>query len=147
MRNKVNREIRNALLFAVALFGVLVALSLECRACESKAYVIAFHGDGCQPCELMRPVEKQLRTEGYDLREINVRERPDLRAYYGVERWPQYVFVVTTPRGDFYGGGRIVGQCTAGQLRRLYAIPVATTIGAAARSVIRGVAGTPLLEW
>ena len=143
MRSKVNREIRNALLFAVALFGVLIALSLECRA----HYVIAFHGDGCQPCEAMKPVEKQLRAEGYDLREINVRQRPDLRAYYGVERWPQYVFVVTTPRGDYYGGGRIVGQCTAGQLRRLYAIPVATTIGAAARSVIRGVAGTPLLEW
>lgn len=142
------REVLSAIcLWVVLAIGCVCAMcALGCS--EARAdYVLAFHGPHCQPCELMVPVETQVRQEGCDVRTVNVEARKDLAAYYRIRRWPTYVYVVSTARGDFDSGCRIVGRCSAGQLRRFCVMPGLTTFGAAARNVVRAVGQCPLLEW
>lgn len=141
------REIRNSILFA--LLWALILFAAWTWAAEVRAdYILAFHGAGCSPCAAMEPVEQRIIREGYDLRPVMADERPELAQYYRITRVPCYVYVWETPRGCYDSGRRIVGVSTAAQLRRLATIPTATTAGAAVRSAVRGILGTPiLLEW
>jgi len=123
------------LLIAIAVVAFLLCCVANCRAAN---YLLAFHTDNCQPCAAMEPVEAGLRAEGIDLRTYNAKDWPQGAAYYRVARFPTYCYVLSTPRGDFDSGARIVGMATPGQLRRLAKIPRVTTVGAATRSAVRG---------
>ncbi len=125
---------RALIIFAVVL--CLVAM-IGFAALARADYVIAFHGPGCLPCMHMAPVEDALRAEGYDIRTVDASQRQDLAAYYKIHRWPQYVYVTSTPAGDRDSGARILGECTAGQLRRFSVIPHVVTLGAATRNAIK----------
>lgn len=114
---------------------LLLLLSTHCAA----DYVLAFHKpkEQCPPCAAMEPVEDALKAQGYDIRRVMKDERPDLVAYYRVKGVPQYVYVVSTARGDYDSGYRIRGWCTPGQLRRFCVTPGAVHVGAATRNGLR----------
>lgn len=120
----------------------LVALLLLCGSVRAD-YVLAIHGPGCIPCMQMAPVEKQLRSLGYDIRTIELTGNADdpnakLAAYYRVTRWPQYIYVRTTARGDFDSGApHLVGTQTAGQLARYCVTPGVVGVVGAVRSAVR----------
>ncbi len=95
----------------------------------------------------MLPVETALRTEGYRICTIDVVAHPEWAGAPG-RGYPRYVYVIERGGKNYYTNSLIVGECSAGQLRRLAVIPVVTTAGAWARSAARALfSPLPLLEW
>lgn len=124
----------------LALLLSLVPCALRCSADQ----LLAFHTAGCRPCAEMATVENLIRSEGLPLQVVTA---PEVAKLYRVTRFPQYVYVCEAPAGRVVVG-RIVGKCTAGQLRRLCVMPVAATVGAAARNAVRSLSGSPSVwEW
>lgn len=141
------QEIKNAV--CLALIGLVIGTLLQLLlCCPAKAdCVLAFGATWCGPCQQMKPIESQLRKEGYDIRCVDVDEHKAMKAAYHVGMIPCFIYVAETPAGNFECG-RIVGKCSAGQLRRLCTMPVAATVGAAARNTVRVLLlPFPLLEW
>lgn len=110
--------------------------------------VVAFGATWCGPCHEMTAIENQVRGEGHDIRYVDVDKDPKLKADYHVGKIPCFIYVAETNCGNFECG-RIVGKCSAGQLRRLCVMPLVTTVGAATRSAVGAVLNPvlPLLEW
>ena len=93
-------------------------------------------------------IEQQLIAERYDIRPVDIDKEKALAKSYKVGPIPCFVAVKEVSPGVWRETGRIVGKCTAGQLRRLCVIPKATTIGAASRSAVRALfTPCPVLEW
>lgn len=103
----------------------------SCTVCQAD-YVVEFTATWCGPCQKVKPIVEQLRREGYDIRPVDIDERPDLKAAYGVKVVPTFVYVRETLNGS-YQMGRIPGRCTAAQLRRLWVVPQLTTVGSTLR--------------
>ncbi len=143
MTDDDKKETLYAALFALGVIFILVWLCQPAKA----DYVLEFGATWCGPCQSQKPVVEQVRKEGYDIRPVDFDKRKDLVAYYHITKVPTCVYVLTTARGDFDSGARIVGLATAGQLRRFCYAPGVVTVGAATRNVVRGVLGCPLLEW
>jgi thiol-disulfide isomerase/thioredoxin len=129
------REIRNAVI-------LWLLIAVVWAACANADATIVFGATWCGPCQAMKPIEDQLRTEGQIIQCVDIDKNPELARAYRVGRIPCFVRVIETPQGN-YEVGRITGICTAGQLRRLAAAPCVVTVGAAARSVVRGILGAP----
>lgn len=110
--------------------------------------VVAFGAEWCGPCQQMKPIESQLIAERYDIRPVDIDKEKALAKSYKVGPIPCFVAVREVSPGVWKETGRIVGKCTAGQLRRLCVIPRTTTIGAASRSAVRALfTPCPVLEW
>ena len=126
---------------AAALALLIAALLITLASCgEAKAdYVLEFGATWCGPCQAQKPVVAQVRREGYDVRPVDFDERKDLVAYYRITKVPTCVYVISTARGDFDSGCRIVGIATAAQLRRFCVAPGVVTVGSAARNAIGAV--------
>jgi hypothetical protein len=143
------REMRNAVIVVLVLLAAML-LSLVFVPC-AKAEVVAYHlpwRDGrptCPPCEAMKPIERQVIRDGYPIRCCeDVKEAARL----GATRFPTFLNVVYEADGTPIVLGRIVGVCSAGQLRRLSVVTATATVGAATRNALRAIVSpTPLLEW
>lgn len=129
-------------LWLLFMAGFMLACGLLLVTHAKADATLIFGAEWCRPCQSMRPIEDQLRSEGQIFRRINIDQHPELARGYRVARIPCFVRVVETPSGN-YEVGRITGVCTAGQLRRLAAAPNLTTVGAAARSCVRAMLGSP----
>ena len=128
------------------LAGLLLALL--CFSSVKADCIVAFHATWCGPCRAMAPVEDKLIKEGYDIRKVDIDLQPELAKRYNVDRIPCFVYIHETAWWSGYEFGRIEGYCTEKQLRRLCVMPGITTIGAAYRSALREILGTPiLLDW
>lgn len=139
----MNDQFREILTAAI----LALLISLPFAAIAQADCVVAFGADWCGPCREMRPIEAQLQREGYDIRHVDADKDPERVKAYGVGALPCFVALRETPRG-WVETGRIVGKCSAGQLRRLFVIPRATEAGAAVRSSVRALfSPMPVLEW
>lgn len=125
------------------VMAVLISVALACifSTCCRADCVVAFGATWCGPCQEMKPIEEALRKEGMDIRYVDIDINKPLAKAYGVRGVPCFVRVIERD-GKTYEAGRIVGKCSAAQLRRLCVLPLATTIGSAARGAVREV-----LEW
>ncbi len=121
--------------YLIASFVAIIVLTGRCRA----DYVIEFNAVWCGPCHAQKPIVDQVRAEGCDVRPVDMDKRPDLAKYYRITSVPTCVYVISTARGDFDSGARLVGLSTAGQLRRFCVTPNITAIGSAARNAVRAV--------
>lgn len=132
-----------ALWDAAWLVVVAVVLSLIVRTAKADC-VVVFSATWCTPCQQMRPAEEKLIGEGYDLRCVDIDQRPDLKRAYRIVRVPTVVYVAETATGT-YELGRQSGLLTEDQLRwfcqprrMLYnAQPVA--------NAVRSILGLPIL--
>jgi hypothetical protein len=141
------RELRNALLIGLVVIAITLGLSSWAK-CEVIAFHAPLNADGTNPCRdciAMEPVEKAAQREGYDIRQTNDAE---LLRQWRITWYPTYVNVGHTVTGRPFVAGYIKGPCSPGQLRRLCVMPVAASVGAAARSAVRSIVSPiPLLEW
>jgi len=131
-------------LWLVFITALVLLVGLLVVAQYAKAdYTIAFGASWCGPCRQMKPVEDQLRSEGQLITAVDIDAQPELARAYRVSRIPCFIRVLETPQGNFEVG-RITGVCTAGQLRRLAVAPCVVSVGAAARSAVRAIVGSPV---
>ena len=128
-------------------FALTLILCLACLPAHAD-FVAALHlpPTQCQPCARMLPVEAGLRAERYDIRTIDVTKYPEWANAPG-RGYPRYVYIIERGGRNYYTEAKIIGACTAGQLRRLCVLPAAATVGAWSRNVVRAAFGIPLLEW
>lgn len=127
--------------------ATLTLIALLCTQGRADT-VVAFGAEWCGPCKEMRPIEADLVREGYDIRYVDFDiDKARVKAYR-VGPIPCFVAVKEVSPGVWRETGRIVGKCTAGQLRRLCVMPRAATVGAASRSAVRALfTPVPVLEW
>ncbi len=141
-------EIKNAILLAatIAVWACFFGLVL-CPPARAD-WVAALHlpPTQCAPCARMLPVEAALRAERYDIRTIDVAAHPAWASAPG-RGYPRYVYIVERGGRNYYTEAKIIGECSAGQLRRLCVVPTAATVGAWTRNVWRAAFGNPVWEW
>ncbi len=131
--------------------ALLLAVTLTLQSCCLNSYadfVVALHlpPTQCAPCARMLPIEAALRAEGYAIPTIDVSKYPEWANAPG-RGYPRYVYVIQRGGRNYYTDAKIIGECSAGQLRRLCVVPTAATVGAWSRNVVRAVFGNPVWEW
>lgn len=104
-----------ALIDTLAVASAMLLLWL-CVGSARGDCVICFSAKWCTPCQQMQPVEEKLRAEGYDIRTVDIDQRPDLKAAYRIVRVPAFAYVAETPTGNFELG-RLYGLRTEDDLR------------------------------
>ena len=148
MRVLQKQKTRNAWItaavFDVVAIAAIVCLLLALVATAQADCVVAFYSPSCPPCMQQKPTEEKLQAEGYDIRLVNIQERPALARAYRVGRIPCVIFVQETPYGN-YEMGRLVGLQTEANLRA-FCQPRAALINVApVANAVRSVLGWPLL--
>jgi len=123
-----------------ALFG-LVALLFACTA-KADYVVEVSRSEGCYYCDVMKPRVEALQKLGCDIRVVDFDQNKRYARQLGVRGLPAFVYIRETAGGDFIQG-RMVGEVTLGQLQRFCASPELVTVGAAARSAVRSILGSP----
>jgi hypothetical protein len=139
MTDEEKTEARNGT-FLGLLIGAAVVTVLFLSGCPmARGDCLVFcHGPGCRPCAAMLPTVHAARQEGIDIRIADTSTSTFYRSKVRVV--PTTIYVATNPDGTYRGElGRIEGTATAGQLRRLWSIPAATTVGASVRGILSGV--------
>lgn len=140
----MNREeLKSCLVAAVLALLLVTPLVCVCGCPEAKAdYVLSAHlpADQCPPCRAMEPIEDALIARGYDIRRIDATKYEELIRYYHITRFPQYVYVRTTARGDFDSGApHLVGMQSAGTLARYCYVPATVGTVGIARNAVRAI--------
>ncbi len=134
------REIRNA----VILWLVIAAGWAACA--KADCVVEITREQGCSNCEVMKPIVAKVTADGCDIRPVDYDKN---KAYsHGLIRsariqLPTFVYVQETPAG-FIPVAKISGVVTEGQLRRFCGNPWVVAVGAAARSAMRAIVGSPV---
>jgi hypothetical protein len=106
-------------------------------------YVLAFHlpDSMCQPCREMKPVEAALLTKGCDIRLVDAQDPKNaaLVAYYKVRPVPVYIYVISTAKGDFDSGHRLLGPQSEKVLHQFCISPGLAKVSSVARRLIDAV--------
>lgn len=81
---------------------------------EAKPQLLCFSASWCKYCHQMKPILKQLETEGYDLRYIDITNDDKPARRWNVKGLPAFIAVRAGKEL-----GRIEGLTTIGRLRAL----------------------------
>lgn len=138
------RELITAAIVDLATLAAIGALLLTLTGMALGDCVVCFTASWCTPCQQMQPIETKLRSEGHDLRVIDIDQRPDLKRAYRVTRVPTFVYVAETPYAN-YDCGRIVGLQTEQTLRAFCQPRVLLYNHLPVVNAVRSVLGMPLL--
>ncbi len=74
------------------------------NAADSRLQIVSFTSAGCQPCKSMQPVLEKLAREGWQIRQVDVQEHPELVKHFSVSSLPTLVLLQERREVD-----RIVG--------------------------------------
>ena len=80
-----------------ALLATFVGAPADCM-------IVEFTSDNCGPCRQLQPALEKLKSEGWDIRTVNVQQEPALIKKYGVESLPTLLLISNGKEVD-----RIVG--------------------------------------
>lgn len=100
---------------AILVLALLVTTGTETSERETPL-ILDFSATWCGPCQAMRPVVEQLRSQGYPIRAIDIDQHPELASRYKVLEVPKFVFVDRQGREI----GRVSGVRPASELASLY---------------------------
>ena len=68
--------------------------AIACQQAAGETVLLAFTTRNCGPCNLMRPVVRQLATEGYAVREVDASSQPQSADQYRVTGFPTFIVLV-----------------------------------------------------
>ena len=71
----------------------------------TKAEVLFFNASWCGPCKQMKPIVKNLRRQGYRLRDVDIDRQQKLAQQYGIRAVPTFVFLEDGSEVDRISGG------------------------------------------
>lgn len=95
------------------LFSLLVS-ALCALPCAAETVLLEFSSASCGPCRQMRPVVEQLKSAGYNIREISVDRNPQMATRHRVDRWPTFIVL-----RDGRETSRLTGITSYGQLKEM----------------------------
>ncbi|MBN2579735.1 MAG: trypsin-like peptidase domain-containing protein [Pirellulales bacterium] len=95
--------------FSTALTAILLS------SVGQQSALLEFSGNWCPSCRAMQTTIQALEAKGYPIQKINIDQRPDLAAQYGVQRVPCYVMLVGGKEVD-----RVVGGTSYSRLERMF---------------------------
>ena len=72
---------------------MVIGQATECRAADSRLQILNFTMDRCEPCRAMQPVLAKLIMEGWQIRQIDVAQEPQLAAQYKLQSAPTIVIL------------------------------------------------------
>jgi thiol-disulfide isomerase/thioredoxin len=107
-------------------FPAAMMAMLLCGAGQQQPVLLDFYATWCGPCRAMQPTVGALEEKGYPVQKINIDQRPDLAAQYGVKSVPCYVMVVNGQVAD-----RVEGSTSFSRLERMFQAAATTTPGTA----------------
>lgn len=85
---------------------------------HTRGEVLFFNASWCGPCRHMKPIVKDLKRQGYHLRDVDVDKHRDLAQKYGIGAIPTFVFLENGAEVDRFSGGT-----SAEHLRELCSAP------------------------
>jgi thiol-disulfide isomerase/thioredoxin len=104
----------------VSFHAALAAILLSNAG--QQTMLLDFYADWCGPCRAMQTTIHALEQKGYPIQKINIDQRPDLAARYGVKSVPCYVMLLDGKVVD-----RVEGGTTFSRLERMF--PLASASG------------------
>jgi thioredoxin 1 len=78
--------------------------------------VLFFNAAWCGPCRQMKPIVKQLRSQGFRMRDVDIDKNHSLAEKFGIRSVPTFVFVENGSEVSRFSGGT-----SPANLRRLCA--------------------------
>ncbi|MBN1852820.1 MAG: trypsin-like peptidase domain-containing protein [Pirellulales bacterium] len=102
---------KKTLLVTLTILGLFWVTSVA----DGETVLLDFSSPYCGPCHQMQPVIRELKSQGYPIREIDVSRQPDLAANYRVQSVPCFILVVDGREVD-----RIVGTTNRGGLENMF---------------------------
>jgi len=138
------RELITAALVDLLTLAAIGALVLACAGMARGDCVVCFTASWCTPCQQMRPLEDKLRSEGYDVRYVDIDQQPRFKAAYRILRVPTFVYVAETSTGN-YEMERVSGILPEAHLR-WFCRPRRVLVDVApVANLVRSVLGMPIL--
>ena len=67
---------------------------IQSHTFKSKGQLVDFYADWCGPCQIMKPVVKELQDEGYPVIQVDVDENPDLSSHFYITSIPTFALIV-----------------------------------------------------
>jgi thiol-disulfide isomerase/thioredoxin len=101
--------------FPAALMAILLS------SAGQQTVLLDFYATWCGPCRAMQPTVRALEEKGYPVQKVNIDQRPDLAAQYGVKSVPCYIMLVDGKVAD-----RVNEPTSFSRLERMFQLAAAS---------------------
>ncbi len=71
--------------------SIIIGQSIAGIAADNRLQILNFTMDRCEPCKAMQPVLAKLIMEGWQIRQVDVGQEPQLAAQYKLQSAPTIV--------------------------------------------------------